>query len=237
MMEAGERPSMKHVRRRALFVAVAVFVCAATAVAALAVAIGSGCINITSTARPPDHYAGIIPAHASPVDHDGDGVDDQEDILRGALSYVATKPRYRSTYYASGYPNDGFGVCTDVVAFALHAAGYDLMALVADDVSATPEAYGIETPDAAIDFRRTANLEVFLARHAAELTCDTSELEEWQGGDIVLYEGHVGIVSDRRTMRGVPYLIHHASPFQLAYEEDALERCGAIVGHFRWTPK
>ena len=71
-------------------------------------------------------------------------------------------------------------------------------------------------------------------RDAESLACDTSELEAWQGGDVVLYAGHVGIVSDRRTARGVPYLIHHGSPFQLAYEEDALERCGTIVGHYRW---
>lgn len=227
---------MKRVRRRALVVAVVVLVCAA-AVAALAAAIGTGSVNITSAARPPDLYAGSVPTRASPYDHDGDGINDQEDILRGALSYVASRPLYRSAYYAGGYPNDGFGVCTDVVAFALRAAGYDLMALVADDVAAAPEAYGIGTPDAAIDFRRTDNLEVFFARHAEALTCDTSDFQEWQGGDIVLYEGHVGIVSNRRTARGVPYLIHHGSPFQLAYEEDALERCSPVVGHFRWVPR
>lgn len=36
--------------------------------------------------------------------------------------------------------------------------------------------------------------------------------------------------------QGVPYLIHHASPFQLCYEEDGLERYGRIIGHYRMKP-
>lgn len=176
---------------------------------------------------------GAIPAYVSLSDRDGDGIDDQTDILRGALAYVQIRPHYKSVYYAAGYPDDGYGVCTDVVAAALRAAGYDLMRLVADDIAAAPEAYGIETPDAAIDYRRTGNLEVYFARNAEALTCEVSDIEAWQGGDIVLFDGHVGIVSDRRDARGVPYLIHHGSPFQLAYEEDRLDSYGTIVGHYR----
>ena len=37
---------------------------------------------------------------------------------------------YQSKYYAGGYPDDGLGVCTDVIWQALQAAGYDLKALV-----------------------------------------------------------------------------------------------------------
>ena len=47
----------------------------------------------------------------------------------------------------------------------------------------------------------------------------------WQGGDIVIFKKHIGIVSNLRNANGVPYLIHHANPFQAAYEEDVLERC------------
>lgn len=153
--------------------------------------------------------------------------------LGGALNYVATRPRYRSAYYPSGYPDDGYGVCADVVAFALRDAGYDLQSLVAVDVAASPGAYGIEDPDSAIDFRRVRNLRVYCERHAQSLTCDTDDVEAWQGGDIVVYDGHVGIVSDRRDARGMPFLIHHASPFQLAYEEDRLDSYGTIIGHYR----
>lgn len=54
-------------------------------------------------------------------------------------------------------------------------------------------------------------------------------MEQWQGGDIVIFEKHIGIVSDRRNWDGVPYVIHHNDPWQTAYEQD-------IVGHYRISP-
>lgn len=217
-------------RRRALIacfaVVVVVFVC-------LAASVATGAACITSAARPADRFTGSIPRYRSQRDRDGDGIDDQTDILDSALAYVQTRPRYRSAYYAGGYPDDGCGVCTDVVAFALRGAGFDLRTLMAEDIAAAPEAYGISAPDADIDFRRVPNVRVYLERHAEALTCDTTDVEVWQGGDIVVYDGHIGIVSDRRDAYGVPYLIHHASPFQLAYEEDALASYGEVVGHYR----
>ena len=65
---------------------------------------------------------GITP-YTSAVDKDGDGVDDQADILQSAWEYLATKPKYKSKYYGTGYPDDEYGVCTDVVAFGLRGAG------------------------------------------------------------------------------------------------------------------
>lgn len=224
----GEVPA----KRRALTIGtVAVALALSVALACGAVATGNLCI--TSAARPDDRFAGTVAPWHSSADSDGDGIDDQTDILRSALAYVRTRPCYRSAYYAGGYPDDGRGVCTDVVAAALLGAGIDLKSLVAEDVAAHPEAYGITVPDSAIDYRRVANDSVWLERHAKALTCDTDDIEAWQGGDIVLYEGHIGIVSDRRNAMGVPYLIHHAGPFQLAYEEDVLATYGPILGHFR----
>ena len=71
-----------------------------------------------------------IKTYVSNIDKDNDGIDDQTDILDGAKKYISTKPKYKSKYYNTGYPNDGYGVCTDVVAFALKDAGYDLQSLV-----------------------------------------------------------------------------------------------------------
>lgn len=48
-----------------------------------------------------------------------------------------------------------------------------------------------------------------------------------------MFRNHIGIVSDRRNERGVPYVIHHDSPWQLAYEQDILEKRNDIVGHYR----
>ena len=97
----------------------------------------------TSPKRLPDRYGAEIPKVHSSVDKDNDGIDDQTDILQGALDYVASRPKYKSKYYRTGYPNDGYGVCTDVVAFALKNAGYDLMTLVQQDIEANPADYDI----------------------------------------------------------------------------------------------
>ena len=187
----------------------------------------------TSAERPKDDYTGSIPQLHSSVDKDGDGVDDQLDILNGALAYVDTHPKYKSRYYQGGTPDDGYGVCTDVVAAALKSAGYDLQALVDADIRAHPEAYGIAEPDANIDYRRVRNLKVFFARNAIALTTDISDVEQWQGGDIVIFAKHIGIVSDRRNRDGVPYVIHHNDPWQTAYEQDILQQRKDIVGHYR----
>ncbi len=173
-----------------------------------------------------------IPDYRSANDQDRDGLDDQTDILESARDYLATKPKYQSIYYDTGYPNDDHGVCTDVVAFALKGAGYDIRELLDQDVHNYPRAYDIDTPDKNIDFRRVKNLEVWLRRHAQTLTTDLKNINDWQGGDIVVFPDHIGLISDRRNRQGIPFLIHHYSPFQAHYEEDSLEKY-QILGHYR----
>lgn len=170
----------------------------------------------------------------SSVDRDQDLIDDQTDILNGAKAYIATKPKYKSRYYAeTGYPTDDCGVCTDVVAFALRDAGYDLRELVNQDIKEHREDYNVEEVDKNIDFRRVRNLSIYFENHAIALTTDLTELDAWQGGDIVIMKGHIGIVSDKRNKKGVPFLIHHANPFQISYEEDVLGTLYKVVGHYR----
>lgn len=177
-----------------------------------------------------------IMTYKSDVDMDGDGVDDQTDILQGVRSYIATRPKYKSVYYAGGYPTDEYGVCTDVVAQGFLNAGYDLRELVSADIAEAPEAYNIKTPDSNIDFRRVRNLKVFFERHAISLTTDVSDIEEWQGGDIIIFrDDHIGIISDRRNGNGTVFIIHHGSPMQVGYEQDILEGRDDIVGHYRWN--
>lgn len=173
-----------------------------------------------------------IETYFSSLDKDMDGLDDQTDILNSAREYIATHPKYKSKYYATGYPNDHYGVCTDVVAFALLHAGYDIQELVYLDILANKEKYAIETIDKNIDFRRVMNLNVYFSNHAISLTTDIQNIEEWQGGDIVVFQKHIGIVSDKRNRKGIPFIIHHASPYQFSYEEDILNRKD-IIGHYR----
>lgn len=176
-----------------------------------------------------------IADYKSEVDGDGDGIDDQTDILEGVRAYIATNPKYKSVYYAGGYPDDEYGVCTDVVAQGFLNAGYDLMELVSADIAAAPEEYNIDTPDKNIDFRRVRNLYVFFQRHATSLTTDVSEIDQWQGGDIIVFESHIGIISDKRNYNGTVFIIHHGSPIQAGYEQDILEGRDDIIGHFRWN--
>ncbi|MBR4026921.1 MAG: DUF1287 domain-containing protein [Lachnospiraceae bacterium] len=174
-----------------------------------------------------------IETYKSSIDNDNDGIDDQTDILQGVRDYIATKPKYKSVYYAGGYSNDEYGVCTDVVAHGLRTAGYDLMYLVDEHIKANLMDYEIEKPDKNIDFRRVRNLYVYFKATAIELTTDIYQIEEWQGGDIIVFKKHIGIVSDKRNAKGVPFIIHHGSSAQKGYEQDILEYRDDIIGHFR----
>ena len=173
-----------------------------------------------------------ITTYKSLIDKDEDGVDDQTDILQSAKEYLATNPKYKSKYYGTGYPDDEYGVCTDVVAFALLHSGYDIMTLLNEDVMEVHDAYDIDIVDKNIDFRRVNNLDTYFKRHMISLSTDLSNISDWQGGDIIVFDGHIGIVSDKRNFKGIPFLLHNANPYQICYEEDVLEKY-TIIGHYR----
>jgi len=186
-----------------------------------------------------------IPQFYSAHDEDDDGVNDTQEFLDGARAEVRRRPTYRSAYYEGGYPPAEEGVCTDLVWRALKDAGYDLKRLVDADINERTDAYPrvAEKPDPNIDFRRVPNLNVFFKEFAITLTTelkpwDAENLKEWQGGDLVLFDGpqsHIGIVSDRRDRDGVPHLIHNAGG---AKEDGGLRYWSTyitpIIGHYRW---
>ncbi len=170
-------------------------------------------------------------------DEDGDGLDDLTDLVLGARAYIATDPHYKSKYYDGGYPDDGLGVCTDVIWQAFMAAGYPLKDLVDADIRQAPDAYPfIPIPDGNIDFRRVNTLDTFFRRHAQVLSNDFDNPEEWQGGDIVVFgdREHIGLCSDRRNRDGIPFLIHHGNPVEDAVERNQMYR-HPVTGHFRWV--
>lgn len=166
-------------------------------------------------------------------DYDEDGIDDYVEMLNGARKFVEQKPKYKSEYYDGGYPPEGVGVCTDVVAAAFLEAGYDLRELVDSDIRSNRDSYpNITVVDKNIDYRRVRNLKIFLERNAISLTTDIHDINQWQGGDIVVFPSHIAIVSDRRNKDGVTYIIHHGG--QPVYEEDGLKRYdGKVIGHYR----
>ena len=171
----------------------------------------------------------FVPAN---IDKDNDGVDDYTDILNGAREFVAMEPEYKSAYYSGGYPTDDYYVCTDLIWYALDKAGYDFKALIDEDIKNNINDYDIEVQDTNIDFRRVRNIKVFLDKYTKSLTLDATDISAWQGGDIVVYEDHIGIVSDKRNESGVNYIIHHDGFHK--YEEDGLTR-KKIIGHYRFN--
>lgn len=176
----------------------------------------------------------------SKYDENKNGIDDYTDILLGARKDAENKPKYKSAYYAGGYPPDNEGVCTDVIWRAFQNAGYNLKEMVDNDIKNNVEKYPETngTPDSNIDFRRVTNLKVFFDRNAINLTLDINKIEEWNPGDIVIFGenfSHIGIISDKRNKDGIPYLIHNAGQFKR--EEDALLRWSTtktITGHYRF---
>ena len=68
------------------------------------------------------------------------------------------------------------------------------------------------------------------------MTIDIHDHEAWQGGDIVVFKRHIGIISNIRNKQGIPYVLHLANPYQIRTEEDILEKSSSeIVGHYRIT--
>lgn len=197
----------------------------------------SGCEQeiITGVAKPTQGIAFYVDFRSS-VDKDDDGVDDATDIVKSVRSYVATDPIYKSAYYAGGYPNDGHGVCTDVVAFGCRGAGYDLRDLVDEHIRNNRNLYNIQYVDSNIDYRRVSNLLVFFRQNFIELTTDPTQIEQWKPGDILVMDEHVGIVSDKRTVKGIPLVIHHTEKDPHIREENLIETRTDIVAHFRVSP-
>lgn len=175
----------------------------------------------------------------SSKDYDNDGIDDYTDILEGAKIAEQKNAKYLDKYYDGGYPPEEFGVCTDVVWRSLANAGYDLKKLMDEDiknnVSAYPWVNG--TPDPNIDFRRVPNQKMFFERNAQSLTTDLKQTDQWMPGDIVVFSNnHIGIISDKRNYKGIPFIIHSGSNLQIHFEEDKLELLElikGITGHYR----
>lgn len=167
------------------------------------------------------------------IDYNNNGIDDYTDILNGAKIDAKNRPKYKSEYYAGGYPPDNIGVCSDVIWRAFKNAGYSLKDMVDNDIKNSPDDYNIEIIDSNIDFRRVVNLRVFFDKYAVTLTNDINDIGEWMPGDIVIFGNnkHIGIVSNYRNSNGVAYIIHNGG--QPVREENYLVRA-KVTKHYRF---
>jgi uncharacterized protein YijF (DUF1287 family) len=171
------------------------------------------------------------------------------DIVQAARAQVGVTLRYDPSYQRLKYPGGDVpierGVCTDVVVRALRGArGVDLQKRVHEDLKANWAAYphrrrwGLDKPDANIDHRRVPNLMTYFQR-AGHGLAPSPRAESYLPGDIVAWDLgrgvlHIGIVSDRRAVTGVPLVVHNIGAG--TREEDILFRF-TIIGHYRLPPE
>lgn len=179
-----------------------------------------------------------------------------EKVIRRARKEVERKVRYQTgnvpVFFENGknknahvYPggdiDPDISTCTDLVVRAFRATGVDLQWRIHEDVADRREAYPyMVTPDTSIDHRRVPNLQTYLAGHALPLPLSLRDAPaSFHPGDIVIAAwkpcpnctpDHIGIVSDRKSKRGLPMIIHNGGP--VAKEEDALDQW-RIIGHYR----
>lgn len=152
---------------------------------------------------------------------------------------------YSASYAQIAYPGGDVppqkGACSDVVIRALRGAGYDLQALIHEDITQNwtkyPNHWGLEHPDANIDHRRVPNQMIFFARHGQKLSNAVSAAtrKQWQPGDIVCWKTgprrwHTGVLSDGLNTGNWPLVVHNGS---ICVEADCLTRW-PIVGHYRF---
>ena len=143
-------------------------------------------------------------------------------LARAARQQIGVTRSYDPAYVRLDYPmgdvDRSTGVCTDVVIRAYRDAfDVDLQKLVHEDMNRAfadyPEIWGLTRPDRNIDHRRVPNLERFFERQGGELRLPAT-LDGWQPGDLYTMRlggrlPHIGIVSDRLTEAGHPYVLHN----------------------------
>ena len=177
----------------------------------------------------------------------------QRKILENAKEQCEKFIENKFEYYNEGYPPENEGIATDVVARAIKAAGYDIRELIYEDMLIAKSDYPFDRYvnqiiDKNIDFRRVPHQEAFFKKFGETLTTEIDPnnskiMSQWIPGDIIFFEleigdelsDTVGIISDKLTEKGVPYVITSADPPGYVAELDWLME-KTISGHYRYPP-
>lgn len=168
-------------------------------------------------------------------------------LVEAARAQVGVTTQYDPAYVGLKYPGGDVpaerGVCTDVVIRAFRQLGLDLQQAVHLDMKANfaqyPKKWGLKRPDTNIDHRRVPNLRTFFHRNADFQALEVGrEIGAYQVGDLVTWmlpgnRPHIGFVSDRKTEKGTPLILHNMG--RGAVEEDILFLF-PITGHYRYQP-
>ena len=171
-------------------------------------------------------------------------------VHRTARGMLLGGVRWEGGYTPLRYPGGDVprdrGTSVDILIRALRGANIDLQLLIHEDRLLHPEHYPLHRwkqsePDPSIDHRRLANVWAFFNRYAVRMDAGVGPqaLETYQPGDVVFWgEGkmespsHVGIVDDRRSRDGVPYVID-LDRDERELRSDHLLTYRPIMGHFR----
>ena len=171
---------------------------------------------------------------------------DNPGLVAAARAQVGVTLHYDPAYRVLAYPGGDVpperGVCTDVIIRALRVArGIDLQEAVHEDIRAHAGAYPLRRwratrPDRNIDHRRVPNLMVYFSRQGyARAGFAAARAADYLPGDVVAWDLgrgilHVGIVTDRESVAGIPLVVHNIGAG--AREEDILFRY-RVIGHYR----
>ena len=143
----------------------------------------------------------------SDIDFDNDNIDDYTDFVLGARKESEN----------------------NIIETTFKNAGYSLRDMINNDIIDNKDKYNVNE----IDFTRISSLVIYFDRYAEKLTLDPKEIKEWQPGDIVVFSNnHIGIISDKRNNKGIPYVIHNNN--QTNIEEDYLTK-NHITNHYRFN--
>ena len=167
-------------------------------------------------------------------------------LVESARAQIGVTKSYDPAYVKLDFPGGDVpmetGVCSDVVVRALRAQNIDLQVLVNADMGKNFSAYPnpvkwqLFKADPNIDHRRVLNLERYFTRAGKSLPI-TQNPDNYLPGDIVSWNlnpsgslPHIGIVSDKKSDKGVPLIIHNIG--RGTREHDILFK-DVITGHFR----
>ena len=172
----------------------------------------------------------------------------EERLVDSALNRTTYNVVYDGSYISISYPNgdvpSNIGVCTDVIIRSYRKSGYDLQALVHEDMKQSFSSYpskriwGLSSTDKNIDHRRVPNLQVFFARNGLSLPV-TLEKSDYKPGDLVTWMvggnlPHIGIVTNKVSPEnGNPLIVHNIGS---GPELDDMLFDYPITGHYKYVP-
>jgi uncharacterized protein len=169
-------------------------------------------------------------------------------LADAAMQRTSKDVTYSGKYYSIKYPNGDvpshIGVCTDVIIRSYRTLGIDLQQLIHEDMKRSFKHYpskriwGLTRTDRNIDHRRVPNMQTFFTRHGQSLNV-TQNKNDYTPGDIVTWMlpgnlPHIGIVSKRVSLKGVPLVIHNIGR---GPKIENLLFDYKITGHYRYFPE